>query len=246
MRMSEQSPNGVNGLSTLLLDSEPIHAMPQQLVRWHNASGYVVVMGVMAPHQIEVRRRQHSERHAGASEALRHCLEIRQRKARCLGHMADRDASAIFVFVGAAADMVEGHVVRSRPKIKMHIDVDIELPRHLEDAIDLPMRIGICVGRSANHGAAALEPTDHKFVRAWVVEEALLGKNANLKIDCPGIVPNERQNPFKTAQAHTGIDFKGVRMCVVPWRIAFSRVRVARTCTSSGVKLVLDSRTLSL
>jgi hypothetical protein len=90
--------------------------------------------------------------------------------------MADRDASAMFVLVGAAADMVEGHVVCSQPKIKVHIDVDIELPRHLEDAIDLPMRIGIRVGRGTNHSAAALESIDHQFVRTRVVEEPLLGK----------------------------------------------------------------------
>src|SRR6516225_6814046 len=85
-------------------------------------------MGVMAPHKIEVRRRQHGERHAGASEALRHCLKTFDWKARGLGHVADCDASTIVVLVGAAADMVEGHVVRTRPEIKVHIDVDVELP----------------------------------------------------------------------------------------------------------------------
>src|SRR5262250_1543251 len=115
--------------------------MSQQLVRRHNASGHVVIMGVMAPHQIEVRRRQHGERDTGASEAPRHCLKTFDWKTGGLGYMADRDASAIFVLVGAAADMVEGHIVRSRPKIKVHIDVDVELPRHLEDAINLSKAI---------------------------------------------------------------------------------------------------------
>jgi hypothetical protein len=93
------------------------------------------------PHQIEVRRRQHGEHDTGASEAPRHCLKTFDWKTGGLGYMADRDASAIFVLVGAAADMVEGHIVRSRPKIKVHIDVDVELPRHLEDAINLSKAI---------------------------------------------------------------------------------------------------------
>src|SRR5262249_24339027 len=59
----------------------------------------------------------------------------------------------IFVLVGAAADVVKGHVVRSRPKIKAHIDVDIELPRHLEDAIDLER--GQDAGRSQPHFPSA-------------------------------------------------------------------------------------------
>ena len=106
--------------------------------------------------------------------------------------------------------MVERHVVRTRPEIKVHIDVDVELPRHLEDAIDLPLRIGICVGRGTHHGAAALEGLDHQFVRAWVVEQAFLGENADLKIDCPGVIPNERQHPTP------GSTSRCVRMCVVP------------------------------
>src|ERR1700746_1763089 len=97
-------------------------------------------MGMMAPHQIEVCRRQHGERDTSASEALRHCLKTFDWKARGLGHMADRDASAIIILPGASADMVERHVVRTRPEIEVHIDVDAELSRHLEDAINLPMR----------------------------------------------------------------------------------------------------------
>src|SRR6516225_1215118 len=44
------------------------------------------------------------------------------------------------------------------------------------------------------------------------------------------------RTPSRLRSPTTGSTSKWVRMCVVPWRIAFSSVRVARAWTSSGVK----------
>jgi hypothetical protein len=54
--------------------------------------------------------------------------------------MADGNAAAIFMLFGLLADIEQIEVVRARREIEMHIDVDVELARHLEDTIDLAVR----------------------------------------------------------------------------------------------------------
>src|SRR5215467_4869870 len=122
--------------------------------------------------------------------------------------MADCNPSAILVLLGSAADVVEGHVVGVRPEVEVHVDVHIEFSRHLEDTIDLPVRIGIGVRCRTDRVAAALERLDHQFVGAWIIDEALLRKHTYLKIDGPGIIPYERLYAVEAAQSDTGIDLE--------------------------------------
>ena len=53
--------------------------------------------------------------------------------------------------------------------VEMHVDVDVEFARHLEDAMDLPGPVGVVVGRRTDHAGARLERGDHQRVGAGIV-----------------------------------------------------------------------------
>ena len=91
-------------------------------------------------HQIEVGRGLHGERNAGVRHALGALVEQRGRRARQLGDVADRDAPAISECLGLLADVKQVEIVWIGPEVEMHVDVDVELARDLENAIDLPVR----------------------------------------------------------------------------------------------------------
>ena len=108
----------------------------------------------------------------------------------------------------APADMIEVHAVGGRAEIEMHVDVDVVFARQLEDAVDLARRIGVDIGRAADHAAAAIERFDHQLVGAGIVEQPFLRKDADLKVDRPGIFLDQRQHALEAAQADAGIDFQ--------------------------------------
>jgi hypothetical protein len=54
--------------------------------------------------------------------------------------VADRDAAAIAVLLGLLADIEQVEIVGGRREVEMHVDIDVELARDLEDAVDLPVR----------------------------------------------------------------------------------------------------------
>ena len=181
----------------------------QQLVRRHDASGHVVIMDMIAAHQKQISRWQHRQRHPRIRQPLGRCFEGRHRKAgRRPGYVADRDTTAIFVLVGTTADMFKVHIVSGRTEIQMHVDVDVELAGHLEDAINLPRRITIGVRRAAYHAAAAFERLHHQLVRARIVEQALLREDADIKVDRPGIFLDQWHHTFEAAQPDAGIHFQ--------------------------------------
>ena len=129
----------------------------------------------------------------------------------------------------ALADVIEIHAVGGRAEIEMHVDVDVELARHLEDAVDLAVRIAVGIGRGADHAAAAVERLDHQLVGAGIVEQPLLRKDADLEIDRPGVFLDQRQHAFEPAQPDAGIDLEmraHVRRAVAG--SPFSSVRLAR------------------
>src|SRR4051812_11823037 len=94
-------------------------------------------MVLVPPHQIEVGRGQHGERHTGIRHAPGAFFKQRRWCGGKLCHMADRDTAAVFVLVGLLADIEQVKVVRGGSEIEMHVDVDVELARYLENAIDL-------------------------------------------------------------------------------------------------------------
>src|SRR5262249_23938813 len=90
------------------------------------------------------------------------------------------------------ADMLEVHAVGGRTEIEMQIDVDVVFAREFEDTIDLAGRITVDIRRTADRAAAAIERLHHQFVRAGIVEQSLLRKNADLAINRPGIFLDQR------------------------------------------------------
>ena len=75
----------------------------------------------------------------------------------------------------------------------MHIDVDIEAPRQLEDTFDLPGMIDVVVGRRTDHARAHFQALDQRGIGSGRVCKALLWENTDLEIDRPGILFGELQ-----------------------------------------------------
>src|SRR5580704_11665609 len=114
-----------------------VHSMAKQFVGWHHTPWLIVVVNVITPHQVKVSRRQHGERHAHLRQPLPHPFQLRERQARRLGDVADGYPSPVFVLLGPPTDVPDIHLVAGGPKIEMHVDVDVELARHLEHPVDL-------------------------------------------------------------------------------------------------------------
>ncbi len=110
--------------------------------------------------------------------------------------------------IRATADVVHIHAVGRRAEIEMHVDIDSELMRHLEHSIDLAGRVGVGVGRRPDHSTAALQAFDHELVGTRIVEQPLLRKDADFKVDGPGIVLDERQHALEAAQPDDRIDLQ--------------------------------------
>ena len=72
MRICEQSPIGRERIEDIVARQRAIDAVMQELVRRHDAARDVVVVLVVAAHQIKIGRRQHGERNACVREPLRH------------------------------------------------------------------------------------------------------------------------------------------------------------------------------
>ena len=90
----------------------------------------------------------------------------------------------------------------------MHVDVDVELTRHFEHAVYLPFRIGVGIGSGADDLAAALERLHHQLIGAGIVEQPFLREDADLDVDRPLVLVDQRQHPFQAAQADAGIDLE--------------------------------------
>src|SRR5262249_53710856 len=92
------------------------------------------------------------------------------------------------------------------PDIEMDVDVDVELARQLEDAMDLPGFVAVVARRAADHPGAAFEALDQQLVGAGIADQAFLRKYANFDIDRPIIVGDQRLDAFEAAHADAGID----------------------------------------
>jgi CheY-like chemotaxis protein len=86
------------------------------------------------------------------------------------------------------------------------VDVDIEAFRKREDARDLSMRIAVGIGTSADQIGARFARSNQQFLRAGIVEQAFLGKDANLKVDRPSVIPFQAADGVETVnlfKSHT-------------------------------------------
>ena len=182
--------------------------MRQELVHGHHAARAVVIVLVVAAHQKEIGGGQDGQRHARAGEPFGHGLELVHRQARCPGDMADGDTAPVLVLIGAAADVIHVHALGGRAEIEMHVDIGVELARHLEHAIDLAGRIGVGVRCCSHHATPAFETREHQLVGAGIVEQTLLREDADLEVDRPGIFLDERQDTFEAAQPDHRVHFQ--------------------------------------
>src|SRR5689334_10137202 len=88
---------------------------------------------------------------------------------------------------------VPAHFVKMHPgridiEIEVKIDIEIEVARDPENAPDMCLWLRIGVRATADQIGAGATGFDQKLVRSRIVEQALLRKDANLKVDRPGII----------------------------------------------------------
>ena len=122
--------------------------------------------------------------------------------------MANRDAAAALVFLGQLADQIDVQVVRRVADVEMHVDVDVELAGDLEDTPDLAVLVLVVARRATDQLGAALEALDHQFLGAGIAGEAFLREHADLDVDRPFVVVDQRLNAVEAAHADAGIDLK--------------------------------------
>jgi len=101
--------------------------------------------------------------------------------------VADRNTAAVFVLIRATADVINIHTVGRRAEIEMH---------------------AVGIGRGSDHPASLFEAFDHEFVGPWIVEQPLLWKDANFKVDRPGVVLDEWAHPLEAAQPDDRVDLQ--------------------------------------
>ena len=104
--------------------------------------------------------------------------------------------------------MLDGHTLGGMTEIEMHIDVDIELTRLFEDPVDLAGRHAVHIGCAADHPAATLQAFDDQFIGARQVEQAVLGKDADVDIDGPFVFVDQRQDALEGSQANDRVDLQ--------------------------------------
>jgi hypothetical protein len=113
-------------------------------------------------------------------------------------------------------------------EVEMEIDVDVEPLGDREDALGLPVGIGVEVGSAADQFGAALAGGHEELLGAGIVDQPLLRKDADLQVDRPGVIGLRRRIASKPLRPMRGSTSTWVRMWVVPWTIARSSVRRAR------------------
>src|SRR5258708_38393769 len=89
----------------------------------------------------------------------------------------------------------------------MHVDIDIMLARHREDAVDLASRIGVGVGRGTDDASAFSQRFGEERLGTRIVGQAFLWKGADLDFDRKGIVLRQAENGVEAAKADARIDF---------------------------------------
>src|ERR1044072_1535781 len=89
----------------------------------------------------------------------------------------------------------------------MKIDVQIEAPRDLEKATNVPVWIRVGVGAAAEQVGALLARRDKKLLRAGIVEQAFLREYTDFEIDGPCVIALEPAHRVEAFQADARIDF---------------------------------------
>ena len=120
--------------------------------------------------------------------------------------MPDGDPAAPFVFLGEIADQQRVEMLGRGAAVDMHVDIGIELARQFEDAMDLGGAVAVVAGRRADDPGAVLQRLDHQLVGAGIVGQAFLRHDAELDVDRPLVLVDERLDALEAAHPDLGID----------------------------------------
>ena len=126
---------------------------------------------------------------------------------RIFAAVPDRDPAAELVFLGQFANQLDVHVVRGVSGIEMHVDVDIEFPRQIEHAMDLPGMIGIEIRCRADHASALFQRRHQKRVGPRIVGQPFLREHAQLQVDGPCVIAFQGGDGLERAQFDAAIQF---------------------------------------
>src|SRR5262249_41709874 len=120
---------------------------------------------------------------------------------------ADHDPSSALESLRELTHQVDVHGIGGRSNVEMDVDVDVELASELENAPDLTWLIGIVARSAPDHGGAAFQAVYHQLIGSGIIGEPFLRKDADLDVDCPLVIGNQRLHPLEAAHANGGIDF---------------------------------------
>ncbi len=192
------------GIEDVVGGERAVDAVLHQEIGIRHAAPDAVVL--VAPHEVEVGRRQHRDGDPDVVQASRQLRQARRRQQRKLRHVPGDHAPAELVFLRELADEVDQHVVGGGTDVEMQVDVDVEFPTELEDAPDLAAGIAVVARRAADRLDAAPERLHQQFLGAGTADESFLGKDADLHVDGPGIIRDQGMDGVEAAHADAGID----------------------------------------
>src|SRR5258708_21952120 len=120
--------------------------------------------------------------------------------------MTDHDPSATLELLRKLPHQVDVHGIGGRANVEMDVDVDVELASELENAPDLTRLIAIVARSAPDHGGAAFQAFDQQLIGSGIIGEPFLRKDADLDVDCPLVIGNQRLHAFEAAHANGGVD----------------------------------------
>ena len=138
--------------------------------------------------------------------------------------MADGNAAPEPSALGQIGDEVGVEAGGIVAGIDVHVDIDIEPPRQLENAVDLAGVIEVVVGRRADHMSTHLQPLDQGGIGRRRRRQSLLREDAEFEIDRPGVVFRQLLQRLDALDAHWCIDLDvGADACRPVLEAAFQR-----------------------
>jgi hypothetical protein len=149
MRMSEPIAERREWVEHVIRRERTGHALTEQPMHRGDAARHVEL--AITPHQEHVGRRQHRHGDAGIRQTPADLGKTGMIDRGKLRDVTDRHAAAPAMGVGLAAHLVEVHPRWVEVEIQVKIDVEIETVCEAEDARDLPVRVGVGIGATADH-----------------------------------------------------------------------------------------------
>ena len=106
---------------------------------------------------------------------------------------------------------------------------------------DLAGLVGVVARRGADHLGAALQALDQQLVGAGIVGQAFLRKDADLDVDRPSVVGDQRLHALEAAHADAGIDLdlraharRAVHDALLQRVLGRARARPRPSCSASA------------